>query len=198
MPAAGWTIEAGKTLPVTLMVSNVDPSAPFAGRLVGVRGDADYGVLARVKVEKVGAQLKFLGTGSDGAVKLDLSVNTLSWRLTAESTGPSAFDLDLVTTPLVGPNGQKVEPKVRVSGRATAVNAKKDGPAEAGVVHARVSGPGLLYVDLDSDALAAAGTYSGSVELRPAKGTPTMARLTVTRARSAPPLRSSRPTRSAT
>ena len=188
-PAAGWTIEAGKTLPITLTVSNVDPSAPFEGRLVGVRGGAEYGTLARVKVERVGARLEFLDTGPDGAVKLDLTINTLRARLTARSTGPSAFDLDLVTTPLIGPNGQSVEPRVRVSGRARAVDGTPGRPAEAGVVHARVEGPGLIYVDLESDALVAAGAYSGRVELRPANGAAASAHLTVNRVRSGSPVR---------
>jgi hypothetical protein len=188
MPATGWSLEVGKTLPVTLTVSNVDASAPFEGWLVGVRGEGEYGVLARVKVERLGAQLKFLGTAADGATKLDLAINTLSWRLTAESTGAAPFDLDVITTPLLGPNGVRVAPVVRVSGRGSAVNASKERPAYEGVVHARVSGPGLIYVDLNSEDLVAAGTYTGSVELRPAKGASAIARLTITRTRGAPPV----------
>ena len=188
MPAAGWTIEPGKSLFLTLTVSNVDPSAASEGWLVGSRDDVEYELLARLKLERTGPLIKLFGTEPDGAVKLDLSVNRLSWRLTVESFGPSAFELDLVTTPLVGPNGLKVVPTIRVSGRAEAVGAAKDRPAELGVAHAKVGGSGLFYVDVESDSLAAAGTYTGAIELRPAKGASATARLTVTRTRSVPPV----------
>lgn len=178
---AGWTIEAGKGLPLTLNVPSFDPSAATEGWLVGTRGEAQYEALARVKIEK-GGQVKLLNVGADGAVKIDLSINTLTWRLTAEATGSSPFDLVLVVTPFIGPNGVRVTPKLRVSGCAE-VAPGKDGD----VVRAlNVNGPGRFYVDLETVEVVASGTYSGAVELRPAKEAPATALLTVTRTRSAP------------